>query len=96
MTPQFTAKKLLTVVTEAALEKDVVAAFRAHGARGCTLIDSRGEGARGGGAWEQNRQIRVAAPMPEQAARELARELAARYAAHFDLVVFLVDIEECV
>jgi hypothetical protein len=96
MNPRFVAKKLLTVVTESALERDVVAAFREAGARGCTLIDSRGEGPRGGAGWEQNRQVRIAAPLPETAARALALALVDRYAAHFALTVFLADVEECV
>lgn len=93
MTPVFVRRKLATVVTESALERDVVAAFRAHGAAGCTLIDSRGEGGRGGGEWVQNRQIRVAAPLPEAAARALVAELAARFARHYDFTAFLADVE---
>ncbi len=40
-------RKLLTVITEAALEGTLIQAVEHLGARGYTIVDARGKGARG-------------------------------------------------
>ena len=54
-------RQLLTIVTEAVLERELVAEFDALGVRGYTITDARGRGGRGSrrSDWAQDGNIRV-------------------------------------
>ena len=54
-------RRLLTVVTEAVLERELVAELEALGVRGYTITDARGKGSRGRrqSDWAQESNIRV-------------------------------------
>jgi hypothetical protein len=41
------SRRLLTVITEAALERELIAEIESLGARGYTISDARGKGSRG-------------------------------------------------
>ena len=88
------ARKLLVIIAEAALEKDLVRDARAFGAHGYTLSDVRGGGARGEreAAWEADRSIEMKVICNESVAERLAQHVLATYAPNFALTVFVTDV----
>jgi nitrogen regulatory protein P-II 2 len=88
------ARKLLVIIAEAALEKDMIRDARAFGAHGYTLSDVRGGGARGEreAAWEADRSIEMKVICNESVAERLAQHLLATYAPNFALTVFVTDV----
>jgi len=91
---QVHSKKLLVIIAEAALEKNLVKDARAHGAQGWTIVDARGGGA--GGAreaiWEADRTIEMKVICDEGVAGRLAQHILETYAAHYALTLFVSDV----
>lgn len=88
-------RRLLTVVTEAALESRLLRDLDRWGAHGWTVTDAKGKGARGvrEGNWEANRNIRVEVLCEEDVAREIASQLRQHYYDHFAMVLWHADVE---
>jgi len=86
-------KKLLVVITEAALEKMLVRDIRALGAHGYTVADVRGGGERGDrdADWEMNRSIRVEVIADEPVCARIAEHVLAHYCANFAVSMFVAD-----
>ncbi len=89
-----TARKLLTVVTEAALEKQVVAELEGLGARGYTVTDARGSGTRGRrqSTWDQGGNVRIEVICDADFAEATARLLRDRYYDNYAMIVFVQDV----
>jgi hypothetical protein len=89
-----TPRKLLTVVTEAALEGRLVKDIEALGARGYTITDVRGKGSRGrrDAAWDENRNIRIEVLCEAAVAGAIAQHLEATYYAHYGMVLYVTDV----
>lgn len=94
MTERF-AKKLLVIITEAALEKPLVELARRAGAHGHTVHDVRGSGQFGEreGNWEADRSIELKIVCSEPVASQIAAEAMTRYAANFGLTMFFADVD---
>jgi hypothetical protein len=88
-------RKLLTVITEASLERRLVEDLRALGARGWTLTDARGQGARGKRTsdWEHGGNIRLEVVCDAALAERLAAHLRERYYDHYAMILFMSDVE---
>jgi hypothetical protein len=88
-------RKLLTVVTEAAIEKDLCADIERIGAHGYTVTDARGKGSRGvrEASWEPSGNIRVEVVCTEETAHAIADHLRARYYANYAMILYLSDVE---
>jgi hypothetical protein len=88
-------RKLLTVITEAALEKDVCRDVEKLGAHGYTVTDARGKGNRGvrEASWEPSGNIRVEVVCDEPTARAIAGHLREKYYANYAMILFLSDVE---
>jgi nitrogen regulatory protein PII len=93
----FTAhtRKLLTIVTETAIEKDLCADLERWGAHGYTVTDARGKGNRGvrSASWEQSGNIRVEVVCNEETARGIAEHLKESYYANYAMILFLSDVQ---
>jgi hypothetical protein len=89
------ARKLLTVITEAAIEKDLCADIERLGAHGYTVTDARGKGNRGvrEASWEPSGNIRVEVVCVEAVAHAIAEHLRERYYAHYAMILFMSDVE---
>lgn len=89
------SRKLLTVVTEAALEKDLCADIERLGGHGYTVTDARGKGNRGirEASWEPSGNIRVEVVCTEETAHDIAGHLKDRYYANYAMILFLSDVE---
>lgn len=88
-------RKLLTVITEAALEGRLTADIERLGAHGYTVSDARGKGHRGvrDSHWSQSANIRVEVVCDETTARAIAGHLRERYYDNFAMILWLGDVE---
>jgi len=88
------ARKLVTVVCEAALEQRVLEALREAGASGYTAGEVRGGGGRGerAGDWEGARSVEIKVLCDEGTAQRLAEALIARYSDDFALALWVADV----
>ncbi len=87
-------KVLLTIVAEAALEKDLARDVLAQGAHGWTISDVRG-GGRGGvreGAWEADRTIEMKVVCDAPVADAIASHVLAVYARNFGVTLWFSEV----
>ncbi len=87
--------KLVTIITEAALESKLVKDIEERGANGYTLTNARGKGSRGSrsASWEANANIRLEVICDEQVAKTIAQHVTTKYFEHYAMVIFTSDIE---
>jgi nitrogen regulatory protein PII len=88
-------RKLLTVVTEAALESQLTRDLERMGARGYTISNARGKGDRGvrEAGWEVDSNIRIDVVCDEATARRIAAHLQERYYDNYAMILLLSDVE---
>jgi hypothetical protein len=88
------AKKLVTIIAEAALERALVEAARAAGAGGYTVAEVRGGGSGGerAGEWEGERSIEFRVICDAAAAEALAETVMSRYADNFSLALYMSEV----
>ncbi len=86
---------LLTVITEQALERQLIRCLLDKGAHGYTITDARGLGQRGlrSADFEQGGNIRLEVICEEGVARKIADELHQRYFRDFAMVLFTHEVE---
>lgn len=89
-----TMRKLLTIITEAALESILIKEIEALGARGYTITDARGKGRRGprDAAWDESSNIRIEILCDAEIADAIARHLRERYYDDYGMVLFVNDV----
>ena len=87
-------RRLLTVVTEAVLERELLGELDALGVRGYTITDARGKGSRGRrqSDWSQEGNIRIEMVCEPALAERVARHLRERYYDHYAMILFLQDV----
>ena len=92
---ELTARKLLTIVTEAALEDTLVADIENLGARGYTITDARGKGSRGmrDATWAPHANIRIEVLCHADTARAICMALRERYYDNYSMVAYVSEIE---
>lgn len=88
-------RKLLTIITEAALENLVLKDLEHLGAHGYTVSDARGKGTRGARTsnWDTNSNIRIEVVCDETTAHAIASHLQAHYYDNYAMILFLADVE---
>lgn len=88
-------RKLLTVITEASLERRLLEDLEQLGARGYTVTEARGKGHRGKRAldWEHGANIRLEVVCDAKLAESIADHLRARYYDHYAMILFAHDVE---
>jgi nitrogen regulatory protein PII len=87
-------RRLLTVVTEAVLERDLVAELESLGVRGYTITEARGQGSRGRrqSDWAQEGNIRMEIVCEPSLAERVATRLRERYYDHYAMILFMQDV----
>jgi hypothetical protein len=87
-------RRLLTVVTEAVLERELVTELELLGVRGYTITDARGKGSRGQrqSDWAQDGNIRIEIVCEPALADRIATRLRERYYDHYAMILFLQDV----
>jgi hypothetical protein len=88
-------RRLLTIVTEAVLERELLAEFDALGVRGYTITDARGKGGRGRrqSDWTQEGNVRIEIVCEPALAERVAMRLRERYYEHYAMILFLQDVD---
>ena len=88
-------RKLLTIVTEAALERELVREIERLGAHGYTVTDARGKGGRGirDAGWEVSANIRIEVVCAADTAHAIAAALRERYYDNYAMTLFIGDVE---
>lgn len=86
--------KLLTVITEAVLEKRLAHELETLGIQGYTVTDARGKGHRGdrNAAWEETKNIRVEVVCTESKALALADRFRTLFYDDYAMIQTLSDI----
>lgn len=88
-------RKLLTIVTEAALEGLLAEDIERLGAHGYTVTDARGKGQHGrrNAAWDVSSNIRVEVVCDEETARAIADHLRRHYYDNYAMILTMSDVE---
>lgn len=88
-------RKLLTIVTEAALESRLISDVGKLGAHGYTITDARGKGGRGvrNASWEASGNIRMEIICDEKIAEAIATHMRQRYYDNFAMILTMSDVE---
>jgi len=88
------ARKMLVIIGEAALEKQLIRDARSFGAHGYTICDVRGGGERGDreARWEADRSIEMKVICDEAVAAQLAQHVLVTYAKNYAVTLFTADV----
>ncbi len=88
-------RKLVTIITEAVIEKDLTRELENLGVNGYTITDARGRGSRGTrhAGWEHGASIRIEIICDEEMARHIATYLKDHFYNTYAMVLFTTDIE---
>lgn len=88
------ARKLVTIVTESVIEKELLADLEGLHATGYTVTDARGRGARGirDAGWEHGANIRIEVVCDETTATAIATHLRDQYYRDYAMILFTIDV----
>ncbi len=88
-------RKLLTIVTEAPLEQNLLKDLERLGAGGYTITDARGKGSRGvrNAQWEHSGTIRVEVVCDAATSDAIAAHLKDRYYDDYAMILFISDVD---
>jgi nitrogen regulatory protein PII len=87
-------RRMVTIVTEAALERALVIELESLGVRGFTITDARGKGSRGTrqSDWAPEANIRVEVICDPDLAERIAVRVRERFYDHYAMILFLQDV----
>ncbi len=87
-------RKLLTIVTESALETELCDELIRLGAGGYTVTDARGSGSRGvrDAGWASSGNIRIEVICDARVADRIAAHLRDRYYSDYAMILYLSDV----
>lgn len=87
-------RKLVTIVTEAVLEPDLLEELEELGASGYTITEARGSGSRGvrDAGWQSSGNVRVEVVCSTELADKIAQRLRDKYYNHYAMIFFESDI----
>lgn len=88
-------RKLVTIVTETALEKTIVEQLDGLGAGGFTITDARGKGTHGPreSDWGHGANIRIEVVCNESTATAICDAFKNHYSKNYAMILFLSDVE---
>jgi nitrogen regulatory protein PII len=91
---QHYTRRMVTIVTEAALERALVTELEALGVKGFTITDARGKGSRGTrqSDWVQEGNIRVEVICDPELADRIAAHVRDKFYANYAMILFLQDV----
>jgi nitrogen regulatory protein PII len=87
-------RRMVTIVTEAALERSLVGELETLGVRGFTITDARGKGSRGTrqSDWAQEGNIRVEVICDPALADRIAGRMQEKFYDHYAMILFMQDV----
>ena len=88
-------RKLLTIVSESAIEAALVRDIERLGAHGYTITDARGKGRRGvrNAGWDASSNIRIEVVCDAATASAIAVHLKAAYYDNYAMIMFSHDVD---
>jgi nitrogen regulatory protein PII len=88
------SRKLLTIITESALESKLCRDIEKLGAHGYTITNARGKGSRGkrNADWGSSANIRIEVVCEETTATAISDHLRKEYYQDYAMIVFLSDV----
>lgn len=88
-------RKLLTIITEAAIENPLIRNIERLGAHGYTVTDARGKGGRGvrSAGWETSSNIRIAVACGVETAEAITAHLKTHYYDNYAMILFMSEVE---
>ncbi len=88
-------RKLVTIITEAALEPQLLEDLERLGARGYTIMEARGKGARGARTadWDQNLNVRIEVICDGIVASTITEHCRTSYYPNYAMVVYISDVQ---
>jgi nitrogen regulatory protein PII len=91
---QHYTRRMVTIVTEAALERALVTELEALGVKGFTITDARGKGSRGTrqSDWVQEGNVRVEVICDPALADRIAGHVRDKFYANYAMILFLQDV----
>lgn len=95
MSVTLTARKLLTIVAEAALEGTLIREIEALGAQGYTITDARGKGGRNrrDAAWSPHANIRLEVLCSEATAMAICERVRDRCYDNYAVIIYVGDVD---
>ena len=87
-------RKLVTIITETALESEILKAVEKLGASGYTITDARGKGSRGirDAGWAISSNIRIEIICSDELAENICTFLNEHYYNNYAMVVFESEV----
>lgn len=87
-------RKLVTIITEAAIEGVLTRDLDKLGAHGYTVSDARGKGSRGvrNSAWDSAGNIRIEVVCDSATAETIAEYLHRHYYNNYAMILYLADV----
>ena len=88
-------RKLLTIITEAAIENHLLKDLQRLGAHGYTVTNARGKGSRGvrDAGWDASANIRVEVVCDLATAERIARHLREHYYENYAMITMVNDVQ---
>ncbi len=88
------SRKLVTIVTEAALEHEVCGELEDLGAAGYTVSNARGKGSRGvrDAGWSSSSNVRIEVICGDDVANRIEQHLRRKYYDHYAMIIFESDV----
>lgn len=88
-------RKKLTIITESIIESFVLADLERLGAKGFTVLETRGKGARGvrDADWDQSKNIQIDIVCDETVATAIVRHCTEKYYANYAMILYTSDVE---
>ena len=95
MAVELTARKLVTIISEAALEDTLIRDIEELGAHGYTVTEARGKGGHGNrdAAWAPLGNIRLEVLCNEATALAICEAVRDRYFANYSMVMFVSEVD---
>ena len=92
---QHYTRRMVTIVTEAALERALVTELESLGVKGFTITDARGKGSRGmrQSDWAQQGNIRVEVICDPALADRIAGHVREKFYANYAMILFSHEVE---
>lgn len=88
-------RKLLTVITEASIERQLIKDFQQWGVTGYTITDARGKGSRGvrDAGWDVSANIRIEIVCNDVLAHQVADNMRKKYYDNYAMITYIADVE---
>lgn len=87
-------RKLVTIITEASIEKELAQRIEGLGVSGYTVTDARGKGHYGerNSSWGLEANIRVEVVCDEKTSSAIAEHLSSRFYKDYAMIIFVSDV----